>query len=554
MRPTTIIRPPNKVGNTADGGPPDPPPPTGDIYTGVSMFAVSQSSVAAHDGAGGATWEPLKKLESIWINWNDVELTDGVFDWTGTQLDDSISDAHGASGDDYRLILRVAAGADSPISSNTSRAIKGWMATHSTRPAGYVTTMQNERNPVSAYKLQCFIPLAWDLDYQFYFDRFMKALRNRLNGACPVDASHSRKDHIFFIPVSMPTEAGTEMSIGFGQVAQSWLTPSGSLSASLSASDTLIQTIGLSFGTLPTNVLMVISPGTAKEEFVYAKKNPASGRFDVNADGRGWNRYNAGGAQTHAIGEPVYIANEATTCGTSSAPATFNFDDGRGILSGIFDHVNLNMRQWERVTPPAGGGSYSVSNLRTWWGDAWETAVIMMMDIFPADVRIGWAGAGLFNVLTQSIFSISSSGENMSNANRILDKINGVGAGSTDREYGLRLICNCTNFSADSATQLYEDIHQGESAWLLKGKNYGHYMGGQTEGVSVWPNGPEFVYAIEDAITKYGFHYVEIQSGRFTDGTQYETPAAGGWPGGQSTLRNYLLQHVTAAVQDRLPS
>jgi fibronectin type 3 domain-containing protein len=169
---------------------------TSSVYTGVSA-RLSTSSTASQDGN-----YPTIKLLSPFFRWADLEPQNGTFSWAA--LDADISRAR-TSGN--RLIVRISCGADAP----------GWLfgsTSSGGRPVSTLDLISTDPNSVSG-EIQ--IPVPWDADLLYHYRNLIQALQTHLSQFGDSSQSWRLADYVYFVPVSMPTEVGSEMPLGYGQ-------------------------------------------------------------------------------------------------------------------------------------------------------------------------------------------------------------------------------------------------------------------------------------------------------------------------------------------------
>jgi fibronectin type 3 domain-containing protein len=166
------------------------------IYTGVSA-RLSTTSTATQDGN-----YPTIKLLSPFFRWSDLEPQIGTFSWAA--LDADIARAR-TSGN--RLIVRISCGAQSPAWLYGSTSSGG-------RPVSSLDLISTDPNSISG-EIQ--VPAPWDADLLFHYRGLIQALQNHLSQFGDSSQSWRLADYVYFVPVSMPTEVGSEMPLGYGQ-------------------------------------------------------------------------------------------------------------------------------------------------------------------------------------------------------------------------------------------------------------------------------------------------------------------------------------------------
>ena len=160
-------------------------------YTGVS------SRINSPDSRHEFGKHPQLHLVSVMANWKDVEPANGTFNWTSLQP--SIDDARSRG---YRVILRIMCGAQAP----------GWLYTDPSNPVSRIDLIASDGGvtprPITA-------PLPWDPDLLVHYRAMLSSLQTWLSGSD--GAGSTRASHVYFVPVAMPTEMGTEMPISYGK-------------------------------------------------------------------------------------------------------------------------------------------------------------------------------------------------------------------------------------------------------------------------------------------------------------------------------------------------
>ncbi|MDX6547285.1 MAG: large repetitive protein [Gaiellales bacterium] len=167
-----------------------------DIVTGVSA-RLSTSSTGTQDGKF-----PNIKLLSPFFRWSDLEPQNGVFSWTA--LDADIARAR-TSGN--RLIVRISCGADAPAWLYDSTSSGG-------RPVTRLDLISTDPGSISG---SIAVPAPWDADLLYHYRNLIQALQTHLSGFGDASQTWRLADYVYFVPVSMPTEVGSEMPLAFGQ-------------------------------------------------------------------------------------------------------------------------------------------------------------------------------------------------------------------------------------------------------------------------------------------------------------------------------------------------
>lgn len=185
----------------------------------AGVFArLSGNDTSTSNGSAPIGWaldNPEAKMVSTMILWQQWEPTDNAFSTTiDNNLRAALGDAH-AQG--YSLVIRVMCGTDSPIGHPSDVTHASWLFGHPTRPVGRVLVYDNEQANAGdqIYVPDWITPSSYG-NLRFFFNRMMSHLAAILNEACPHDSSHTRARHTAFVPASLATESGSEMTLGYG--------------------------------------------------------------------------------------------------------------------------------------------------------------------------------------------------------------------------------------------------------------------------------------------------------------------------------------------------
>ena len=166
------------------------------VYTGVSA-RLSTPNTGTQDSS-----YPTIKLLSPFFRWADLEPQNGVFSWSA--LDADIARAR-TSGN--RLIVRISCGADAPAWLYGSSSSGG-------RPVSALDLISTDPASISG---EITIPQPWDADLLYHYGNLIGALQSHLSQFGDSSQSWRLADYVYFVPVSMPTEVGSEMPLSFGQ-------------------------------------------------------------------------------------------------------------------------------------------------------------------------------------------------------------------------------------------------------------------------------------------------------------------------------------------------
>jgi hypothetical protein len=162
-------------------------------YTGVSSRTHSLTQVT--DTEAEHAEHPALRLVSVMAPWSVLEPSDQSFDWA--QMDANVAAARAGG---YRLIFRIMAG----------RAAPTWFPAAGVQELTLLAADPNAPD----YCDRVDVPVPWDPNLAQQYTQLMRELALWLDQP---DGSGGRKgDHIYLIPVSMPSYQGTEMVVGYG--------------------------------------------------------------------------------------------------------------------------------------------------------------------------------------------------------------------------------------------------------------------------------------------------------------------------------------------------
>jgi hypothetical protein len=166
---------------------------TSPIYTGVSSRLRSLDSVT--DTEFEHAEHPELRLVSAMVPWSALEPSEGQFDWT--QMNSNVQAARDGA---YRLIVRIMAGRASP----------SWLEGSGTQELRLLGTDGNSDD----YCDWVTTPVPWDPVLAQKYTDLMREVGRWLRE--PDGAGGTKSDHVYLIPISMPSFLGTEMVIGYG--------------------------------------------------------------------------------------------------------------------------------------------------------------------------------------------------------------------------------------------------------------------------------------------------------------------------------------------------
>ncbi len=138
---------------------------------------------------------PGLEMISAMATWANLEPLEGQFDWS--TLDADVEDARTGG---YRILLRIMAGRNSP----------SWLAADG---VGMIELLGTDPSSVD-YCERLETPLPWDPILRAKYRALMTEVGAWLRE--PDGAGGTKGDHVFAIPVAMPTFQGTEMQLGYG--------------------------------------------------------------------------------------------------------------------------------------------------------------------------------------------------------------------------------------------------------------------------------------------------------------------------------------------------
>ena len=138
---------------------------------------------------------PGLAMFSAMVTWASLEPVEGQFDWS--TLDADVEDARTGG---YRILLRIMTGRLSP----------SWLA------ADGAATVDLLGTDISAFDYcdRLEVALPWDPILRAKYTDLMTEVGRWLRE--PDGAGGSKGDHVFAIPVAMPSFQGTEMNLGYG--------------------------------------------------------------------------------------------------------------------------------------------------------------------------------------------------------------------------------------------------------------------------------------------------------------------------------------------------
>ena len=163
-------------------------------YTGVASRTHSLTAVT--DTAAERAEHPGLRLVAAMAPWRVLEPSDQAFDWS--QMNANVEDARTRG---YRLILRIMAG----------RVAPGWLPAAGAQQLDLLGTDPHADD----YCDRVTSTLPWDPVLSQQYRELMHELGLWLDQ--PDGAGGRKGDHIFLVPISMPSYLGTEMVIGYGQ-------------------------------------------------------------------------------------------------------------------------------------------------------------------------------------------------------------------------------------------------------------------------------------------------------------------------------------------------
>lgn len=163
------------------------------IYTGVASRLSASTSISST--INERTAHPQLKLIAAMAPWSVLESSKGSYNWT--QMNTNVQDAHDRG---YKIILRIMAGPSAP----------NWLYTQGVQSV----TIRADDDTSQQYCQPIRIPVYWDSALKTHYSDLMTEVGRWLNE--PLSDGTSKRDYIYFVPVAMATQQGTEMSLGYG--------------------------------------------------------------------------------------------------------------------------------------------------------------------------------------------------------------------------------------------------------------------------------------------------------------------------------------------------
>ncbi len=167
--------------------------PPAEPLRGVSVRQRSPDAIS--DTSVEAIAHPELAFVSAMVPWNLLEPQDQAFDWT--QLDADVADARER---DYGIILRIMAGRLSPA----------WLAADGMTTVELLGTDPNAFDYCDAIS----VPVPWDTVLEAQYRELLEGLAGWMGE--PDGADGTKGDHVYLVPIAMPSILGSEMQIGFG--------------------------------------------------------------------------------------------------------------------------------------------------------------------------------------------------------------------------------------------------------------------------------------------------------------------------------------------------
>lgn len=327
--------------------------------TGVSLRYGSSGNEYLDTTVDYAT-APDVKIRSIWVNWSTLHTALNTFTWP-TLLDKSIEHA-AANG--YKIVFRVACGPSAPA----------WIKTDPANPVQWWTTLAISGNAVPVNW-----PIPFDVNLLDHYQALCDYLGTKLAGVTTAGSGNtggvSRSANIYMVPISMPTEISTDMSVNYGASATYSPSPASQAPATLTAGITAAATsFGLS-GTL-TGYPTALSLWQIGSELILGTRSGTT--VTVHSGGRG---FSGTTAVAHNTADAVFYASSGTYVDTAG---TF----GSNIANAPYDRLAWNTSIW------LGGGRTLASNranIQQAWSDATDAVVQRVSNVaqVPASIAYG---------------------------------------------------------------------------------------------------------------------------------------------------------------------
>jgi hypothetical protein len=473
---------------------------------------------------------PDANVLSVWIPWKNLQPTgpNDLSGWTtvtsgGHTLDDSFDHAaaHG-----YKIIFRVSCGADAP----------SWLYNTGVVGSPAVTELKTIANdgggPIS-------IPLFWDskllTNYQTLLDK-LAAKFDPTNPSGVTAGGTRRSDYTLFMAVAMPTEQGTEMTIGYGSAptytgaATLFSQGSSSVAGSITAADTSIKLQGTVTGYVAPMLLKIDS------ELMYCSAFNAGTKVATVV--RGFSGSTAAGHNTGAAA--TYLDQTAG----GAWPTVQNTTGVYNSVTGIYENQTLNKSVWE-----ASGRTLATnqSNTKTAWLNAIDahTSHFTSITNIPSCVAVGsifvdgYANAQAIATAraSKTIWFMTTNLQpgKIANSTQIAAEVAAGNSGAA--------LNDPTKYDKSGTLQAtyYEAWSTAPAATIRAAIAAGGIIGFQTAGQSVFNtfntpyagDGKAFRVALEDGLSAYDPVFIEINTTLATS----NNPAAGG----TDTTYHYLF-------------
>lgn len=265
----------------------DPTIATTDAVGGVAIRqGVAGADFTDTGGTNQFATYPRAKVMSVWIRWSTLQPNNpNEFNWNqvvagqARTIDQSIDHA-AANG--YQIILRVSCGADAPAWLGNSAVAQSPPGTP--KPVARFTAIGTDNVPKVIT-----LPVFWDANLLFWYTALLKKINQQLSGR--TSNNNVRGDYIYFMPVSMATELGTEIAMGYGKKI-TWLPAAPNTTA-----NSAFLNAAFPATTLTGNVPITVPGGSPAypagniliqidNELMYV--NHSGSTFTLNTNGRGW--------------------------------------------------------------------------------------------------------------------------------------------------------------------------------------------------------------------------------------------------------------------------
>jgi hypothetical protein len=188
---------------------------------GSSAYANERTAGVSKPGYEGVSvqWYKLQPVQFDQYDTTALAGLDALVDFAATEA---------AAGRPFKFGLRIMAGADAPVGGRDvdGTTLPNWMtggpdAQNNNKSTDYMIWASNDGGTRLSH-----VPIFWNPDfsyndaYLYHYNNLMQWLNGYLNGTTA--AGHRRGNYVLHVPVSAPTEVGSEMPMAMGTGAASF--------------------------------------------------------------------------------------------------------------------------------------------------------------------------------------------------------------------------------------------------------------------------------------------------------------------------------------------